>query len=377
MHSTFADGAAEQCTHVITAKKVFLLGLWGSSYLIEIIYNQIIQASDVKIVGEKGTKVPNLSVRELSLVLECHLEATFSWTALDGWQPASKLKLEIIQLEHSISGTSVPVPKTLLKYLLNMLLPALIEARLTAVLAAEVGQYFIDKATPGLQVGGKLNVTGPSLAVLNADLAATSIASAAGVLLLCQLHGLRHIAHMVSLLQSSARWRIALDSFAKHISVNSAQVQSCTVLSQVVNVRTGSTTTKSKKSTRAAGAAAAARGMLDLTSAQCACLDALLCSKHSAVLPQRLTSLSLSSLCQLLAPLAQHPDLLDRWKAALHDACTQVRPPAITSTLLLQSALLSSCKINCCQMLPVYHGDCFARTRQCECRCARHGAYHL
>jgi hypothetical protein len=137
------------------------------------------QASDVKIVGEKGSKVPNLSVRELSLVLECHLEASFQWTALDGWQPARKLQLEIIQLEHSISGTSVPLPKTLLKYLLNMLLPNLIEARLAAVLAAELGQYFIDKATPGMQLGGKLNVAGPSLGVLNADLATTS-ANAAG-----------------------------------------------------------------------------------------------------------------------------------------------------------------------------------------------------
>ena len=130
------------------------------------------QASDVKIVGEKGTKVPNLSVRELSLVLECHLEASFQWTALDGWQAAHKLKLDIVQLEHSISGTSVPVPKTLLKYLLNMLLPALLEARLAAVLAAEVGQYFMGRDTPGLQVGGKLSVAGPSLAALNADLAA-------------------------------------------------------------------------------------------------------------------------------------------------------------------------------------------------------------
>ena len=112
----------------------------------------MVQAADVKIVGEKGTKVPNLTIKELSLKLECHLEASFHWSRLDGWQPASKLKLEIIQLEHSISGTTVPVPKTLLKYLLNMLLPTLVEARLLAVLPAEVGQYFIEKGTPGLQV---------------------------------------------------------------------------------------------------------------------------------------------------------------------------------------------------------------------------------
>lgn len=130
-----------------------------------------IQASDVKVVGEKGTKVPNFTVKELAVLLECTMEAAFEWTELEGWQPMHKLKLNIETLEHSISGTNIPVPKTLLKYLLNLLLPALIEARLLAVLPAEVGQYFIDSETPGVQLGGKLHVFGPSLSTLNVDLA--------------------------------------------------------------------------------------------------------------------------------------------------------------------------------------------------------------
>lgn len=130
-----------------------------------------VQASDVKVVGEKGTKVPNFTVKELAVLLECTMEAAFEWTELEGWQPMHKLKLNIETLEHSISGTNIPVPKTLLKYLLNLLLPALIEARLLAVLPAEVGQYFIDSDTPGVQLGGKLHVFGPSLSTLNIDLA--------------------------------------------------------------------------------------------------------------------------------------------------------------------------------------------------------------
>jgi hypothetical protein len=118
--------------------------------------------------------VPNLKIRELSVLCEIILEAQYEWNDLDGWQPTCKqaLKLEIVQLEHSISGTSVPVPKTLLKYVLNMLLPALLEARILAGLPAEVGQYFIEKGTPGLQVGGKLRIAGLPLGPLNADLAA-------------------------------------------------------------------------------------------------------------------------------------------------------------------------------------------------------------
>lgn len=138
-----------------------------------------VQASNVKVVGEKGTKVPNFTVKELALVLECRMEAAFAWTEVDGWRPTQKLKLSITQLEHSISGTTVPVPKTLLKYMLNLLLPAVIEARLLAVLPAEVGQYFIGKDTPGVQVGGRLHVYGPSLTMLNADLAADPAAALA------------------------------------------------------------------------------------------------------------------------------------------------------------------------------------------------------
>ena len=126
--------------------------------------------------------MPNFSVSELSLLLECHLDAVFHWTPLDGWHAARKLKLDILQLEHSISGTSVPVPKTLLKYLLNMLLPAVLETRLLAMLAAEAGQYLHAKDTPGLQLGGQVGVAGADLTALNADLTASTTPSAPRVI---------------------------------------------------------------------------------------------------------------------------------------------------------------------------------------------------
>eukprot|EP00892_Ulva_mutabilis_P006932 jgi/Ulvmu1/4610/UM002_0339.1 len=232
-----------------------------------------VQASDVKVVGEKGTKVPNFMVKELALLLECRMEAAFEWTELDGWRPTHKLKLSITQLEHSISGTTVPVPKTLLKYMLNLLLPAVIEARLLAVLPAEVGQYFVGKDTPGVQVGGRLHVYGPSLTMLNADLAMdpAAAAAAAGV--------------------------------------------------------------KAKKAATSAASATAARASLGLSLPQCTVLSDLLCSKHSCILPHQARSLSISSICHLLSPLAGHPDLLNRWKSALHGAvdalCTFRNVPAI------------------------------------------------
>ena len=53
---------------------------------------------------------------------------------------------------------------------------------------------------------------------------------------------------------------------------------------------------------------------------QCQVLSDLLCSRHSCILPHHARSLSISNICHLLSPLAGHPDLLGRWKAALHGA---------------------------------------------------------
>lgn len=79
--------------------------------------------------------------------------------------------------------------------------------------------------------------------------------------------------------------------------------------------------------------AAAARSSLGLSLQQCTVLADLLCSKHSCILPHHARSLSISNICHLLSPLANHPDLLGRWKSALHAAmdalCNFRNVPAI------------------------------------------------
>lgn len=48
----------------------------------------VVAATGVKVVGEKGSKVPNLSIKSLSIAVEIVLHAEFEWTELDGWRPA-------------------------------------------------------------------------------------------------------------------------------------------------------------------------------------------------------------------------------------------------------------------------------------------------
>ena len=64
--------------------------------------------------------------------------------------------------------------------------------------------------------------------------------------------------------------------------------------------------------------------MVGLSARQCAVLHELLCSKTSCVLAERLDALTISNVCQLLSPLAQHADLLRRWRAALHAAAARL-----------------------------------------------------
>lgn len=92
-----------------------------------------------------------------------------------------------------------------------------------------------------------------------------------------------------------------------------------------------------------AAAIAAARSSINLSYAQCVALSDLLCSHHACILPRCVGPLTISQLCHLLAPLAGHPDLLARWKAALHTAvdalCTQRNIPPINWTSVSENVL--------------------------------------
>jgi hypothetical protein len=97
------------------------------------------------------------------------------------------------------------------------------------------------------------------------------------------------------------------------------------------------------KTQHSAATLAAVRSSLNLSYGQCVALSELLCSQHSQILPHRIHSLTISQLCHLVAPLAGHPDLLARWKAALHSAvdalCAHRNIPPINWTHVSETVL--------------------------------------
>ncbi len=106
-------------------------------------------------------QVPDVSMRELLIEVEIVLSAVIEWNGLDGWQvgrgllcspcgavlsslaskrhslisltfltslalqiPESRpLEFNILQLDHKMRGNTLPLPRTMLKSLLNMFLP--------------------------------------------------------------------------------------------------------------------------------------------------------------------------------------------------------------------------------------------------------------
>jgi len=82
-----------------------------------------LQGTHVNLVGEKGTRVPNFTVREITLEIECLLSVTLEFTETHGWRCPDGLKLEIIQLRKKAVGNSIPLPAGLVKVLLNLILP--------------------------------------------------------------------------------------------------------------------------------------------------------------------------------------------------------------------------------------------------------------
>eukprot|EP01025_Chloroclados_australasicus_P054394 TRINITY_DN6444_c1_g1_i9.p1 TRINITY_DN6444_c1_g1~~TRINITY_DN6444_c1_g1_i9.p1 ORF type:complete len:1276 (+),score=187.54 TRINITY_DN6444_c1_g1_i9:169-3996(+) len=129
----------------------------------------VIQASGVEVVGEKGTKVPNLTAAEVSLEVECKATAEFEYSQMSGWSTPQRIKVDVLHLRRSVRGNSLPLPQALISYLLTAILPKVIERSVLEHLPLEFGDYLVESGS-GLHIGGDLTVVGPPLSVLFADL---------------------------------------------------------------------------------------------------------------------------------------------------------------------------------------------------------------
>ena len=111
-------------------------------------------AEGVAVVGEKGSKVPNVSIREIALEVEAAFSAVFEFDpAVGAWAapPRGGVSFEVLSLERRAVGASVPLPKALIKSLLNLVLPPVRRRCVPLSAFTLCATHVIPRKTPALQ----------------------------------------------------------------------------------------------------------------------------------------------------------------------------------------------------------------------------------
>jgi hypothetical protein len=129
--------------------------------------------SGFELIGERGTKVPNLTIGKADVRATCFARFVFEYSKQHGWRPGTQRGdrpvFHVDKLKYTIKGNNVPMPQTLIKHILRIAIPGLIQRRLLNLFPKEFGEYLLT-AKKGLEVVADVGVVGPALAVLDADL---------------------------------------------------------------------------------------------------------------------------------------------------------------------------------------------------------------
>lgn len=82
-----------------------------------------VKAQHFDLIGEKGSRVPNISVKEILLEVECLLSVDLEYSESKGWEFRGGVVFEIVDAKKQVIGNSLPFPLGLVKTVLNLLLP--------------------------------------------------------------------------------------------------------------------------------------------------------------------------------------------------------------------------------------------------------------
>ena len=71
-----------------------------------------------------------------------------------GWRASGKPVFEVNSLAREVKGNTVPLPKALLKLILTMVVPRVLQRKVQAMLPVELGQY-LSEANQGVHITGE------------------------------------------------------------------------------------------------------------------------------------------------------------------------------------------------------------------------------
>ncbi|KAF5831416.1 hypothetical protein DUNSADRAFT_13151 [Dunaliella salina] len=131
------------------------------------VYCQIL-GEQVEVIGEKGTKVPDINVKELMIEIELVANTLLEWTPAEGWKEGRPVSLKVLQLEHKMRGNLMNLPQSAIKGLLHLFLPSYLGKAIVASLPPELGQYVVE-ANEDVHLSGELRLFGQALGTYMAD----------------------------------------------------------------------------------------------------------------------------------------------------------------------------------------------------------------
>mmetsp|Transcript_20153 Transcript_20153/g.36210 ORF Transcript_20153/g.36210 Transcript_20153/m.36210 type:complete len:1754 (-) Transcript_20153:729-5990(-) len=125
------------------------------------------------LVGEKGTKVPDLQVKEFRLEAEIQMHVTLDYDPiLRQWQASEQYPatFSVLQLRHKLRGGGTGMlPKALIKTLLTAYMPGVLTRALLDATPPELGQYVAESGEP-ISLSGEIRLAGPGIEALGASL---------------------------------------------------------------------------------------------------------------------------------------------------------------------------------------------------------------
>mmetsp|Transcript_35102 Transcript_35102/g.56199 ORF Transcript_35102/g.56199 Transcript_35102/m.56199 type:complete len:533 (+) Transcript_35102:41-1639(+) len=132
--------------------------------------------------GEAGTKVPTLNMTQIVVLVEFQLVVPVYFKKKIGWRASKEFEFRILKVERKITGSSIYVPKSLLKLVLNQILPGVIRTAIMKIIPVELGTYLSQRyetfskerqgASEAMHLDVDLVITGGSmdLATLDVDI---------------------------------------------------------------------------------------------------------------------------------------------------------------------------------------------------------------
>lgn len=129
--------------------------------------------SGFELVGERGSKCPNLTIGRADVRATVFVRFVFEYSKTEGWRPGTypgdKPVFHVENLSYKIFGNNVPMPPTLIKHILRVAIPGLIQRRILGIMPKELGDY-LSSVSRSFSLTADVGVVGPDVEVLDADL---------------------------------------------------------------------------------------------------------------------------------------------------------------------------------------------------------------